>query len=540
MATIGEQVINWLGGVTPDRMQEVVQAAVETAANRAYEAGYFDGADGNDDPVSGDLKSFGYRQLTNKLRDFSKLDNDIARNTIWTLFTSSPVAKRIMEIKRDHIVGGGATFEAPNSDELQTIFDKFVTANKFGRLHKELAMQLFLLGEQVLPAFVRESDGRVLLGYIDPNAIDRVIHHPDNALELYALLMKPIEGVRKVYRLIRPDEGFTSGKRITEARHPGKLVTWEQATIQPWEQAMLKEHGLKTYSGSVFYARVNALSDQGRGVSDLLRLADWLDQLDETLFALGEREQIAGYFLTDVTLTDASKDQVRDKVKELAKSPPKRGSINVHNDREAWNVQAPDLGQAGSIATYLEQLTFVLGGVGFPRAWYGHGDGTNRATLSEQADPTVKSLEHDQGVVRDFFTDIFSFVRDQAEIAGGVWEPEEGDSGKVLVTMPAITNKDYGRIAGTLNQVTTSLVAGVQNQWITDDTARQVYAKLLSEFGVTIDLTAEKEQVEEEGEEEEETAVQAQNDTLNGKLKEAVNGMNNGLANFQEVFKVRL
>ncbi len=51
--------------------------------------------------------------------------------------------------------------------------------------------QLFLWGEQVFPVAVRQSDGAVRLGYIDPADIEMVVSHPANPMERWAVVTRP-------------------------------------------------------------------------------------------------------------------------------------------------------------------------------------------------------------------------------------------------------------------------------------------------------------------------------------------------------------
>jgi hypothetical protein len=406
----------------------MTQADMETVRARSYEAGF---SDGEDEPPSGTTAKFGYRRMTSgQLRDFSIMNHDDILGTVWSLWQVSPIAKRALTLKRDHLVGRSAK---PTSDDedITTLLAEFWQGNKMSARASEFALQLFLFGEQCYSVFVRQADGRVRLGYIDPRNIESVITHPDNGMENWAVVVKPQKDDSKkswlralgkrVYRIVREDEDYViqsdGTKVMVKAAHPGQLVTHEQVQPQPWELAMLKAHGLSQYSGSCIYAGVNRMSNQSRGISDLVQVADWIDQADQTLFALGDREQTAGYFSFWCQLTGADESQVAARAKELRNRPPARGSVLVTNDSENWKMWAPDLKQTGSISTFIALLTLIMGGLGYPLAWYGYGDDTNRATLSEQATPSEKSLEHDQGVYKDLIMTMLRLSVDQAAIA---------------------------------------------------------------------------------------------------------------------------
>jgi hypothetical protein len=404
----------------------------------------------------------------------------------------------------------------------------------------EFALQLFLFGCQCYPAFTRQSDGRVRLGYIDPALIQDIVVHPDNAMEMWAVVVKEQYDApawaggkgKRIYRIVREDDDVVavlcpycyaySGRedthcsscgadlagepeRVVPAHRPGKLVTADQATIEPWERTMLRSFGLDGYTGSCFYEKVNSVSNQPRGYSDLLQEADWLDQHDETLFALADREQMAGYFSWDVKLTGADDDKVKERAQELRRKPPAKGSVNMHNDAEEWTFNYPDLKQNASIETQNALLTNILGGLGWPRHFYGYGDETNRATAQAQHDPTWRSMGHDQDIVKSLLLQILCFVRDQAEIAGA-WRPKEavGDEEPVScdidIQMPEMTTKDVSSISTAISSLVLALAQATDVGWITRETAAKAMAKLLAEIDVDVDPAKELKAVDAEAE----------------------------------------
>lgn len=496
-----ERVLEWMGGVSRDD--------IDAIESRAYEAGYMDG---NDEPPSGELKSYGYKQISGGAGRELSVTHEKAIQTAWKLWQSSLIANRSLSLKRDYILDRGVMPSAPDSDDLQEIFDKFTKSNKWNRRQKEFVKQLFGFGEQCYPVFVRESDGAVTLGYIDPEEIHDVICHPENALEQWAVVIKESktavkwgkDNKKRVYRIVRATD---------KGDKKDRLVTWQQAQLDDWEAIMLREYELTEYSGSCFYEGVNRVSNQPRGFTDLLQATDYIDQTEASLWSMLDREQFAGYFSFDVTLANADKTAVSARAKELRNNPPAKGSVNVHNDSEHWQMHAPDLKQQGSVAGYKGGLGHVLGGLGYPLHWYGFGDDANRATATAQGQPTEKSLSHDQGIVKDLFTLIFTFVRDQAIIAGYLKVSEDDET--IVVDMPEISKKDVSVIVSGLVQLASALQAAVDSDWITNRTAATIYHKALSELDVEINTDQELKDAEAEADEREEKQVGGNNDMLN-------------------------
>ena len=232
-ATLGERVIAALGGVT--------KADLTRVRRESYAQGF---NDANDDPASGELQAggYGYRPQRAGRRD-SDIPFPDSVNTAWAQNQSNPVAKRGLDLRRDYIIGRGVKPVAKDAD-LQALLDAYCRNNRMEINAAKFARQLFLFGVQCYPAFVRESDGRVLLGYIDPGEIETVIAHPDNAMVMAAVVVKPTDKTQpwestygtRVYRIIRrADDGGPSADNLLLAA---------QTEMEPWEAAMLASYGL--------------------------------------------------------------------------------------------------------------------------------------------------------------------------------------------------------------------------------------------------------------------------------------------------------
>ena len=483
-----DRLIETLGGVT--------EATAARRAIEAHAAGFESGED--EPPVDG--RPYGYRRSTSgSIRDFGGLDNDKVLKTAWSVWLMSPLAKRALELRRDYIVGGGVS-PTSDDDDLQTILDGFWAINKLDARAGQFVLQRHLLGEQIFPAFVNATDGAVRLGYIDPVEIHKVIQHPANVLEKWAVVLKdetpPSDepwkikpDQQRVYRIIREDEGAVQEDKVQVGKYPGMLVTAEQATLEEWELAMLETYGLDAYTGSCFYFPLNELSNQARGYTDLLQVVDWIDQNETVLFDLADREAMAGFFIADVTLEGGTDDGVKLRAKELGANPPKKGSVRVHNEKETWDLTAPDLKQPSSVETHRAIESYAWGGMGLPNSWYGHGDDTNLATAVAQGTPTFRSMQAQQDTDKAMFVEMLQFVADQAEIAGK-WKPAS-DETTIDLQMPEMTTRDLTTISAAMGQAALALQQAEQAGWMTHEHAVEAWAKLMAEFDIEINPAEE-------------------------------------------------
>lgn len=499
MATIKElkdKALNYFGLTTKSQS--------DTRANRAYEAGTFDSLSGNDDPQSGTIAAggFGYKAQGQKgKRDFSSMTHDQIISTVWNVYQSNGIAERALEFRMASILGRDSAPETPD-ESLQEILTQFWNRNiKNNRNLKRFVIAHSLFGELILPVFVRQSDGRVLLGYIDPGDVEEkgVIFHPENNLERWAVVLKEQDGKRKCYRIIREDEGTIYQDTVIPPKHPDKLITDKQATLEDWETKFLKEKGLTEYTGSCFYFDKNNLANQPRGFSDLLQSVDWMDANDEVLFSLAEREQFANYFSWLVKLTGASPEQVKTRASELRTSPPMgKGQANVHNDSEEWEFVTSDLKQAATIATAQATKKQALEGLNQPETWHNEMDTSNRATAEKADNPTNRHLQHEQADTVEWLLVMCHFIADQAEIAG-FYKPE--DENEINIQVPEIVKGDVVEISNAFSQtVNALLISWLDLKVIDREITSQVVSILIAEYGVQYNPAEVLKRIDEQAE----------------------------------------
>jgi hypothetical protein len=190
-------------------------------------------------------------------------------------------------------------------------------------------------------------------------------------------------------------------------------------------------------------------------------------------------------------------------------------------------MKMPDLKQNASIATVEALLGYIMGGVGYPMSWYAFGNDTNRSTLSEQATPSEKSLEHDQGLFEEMLLTLCQFVADQAEIAGK-WKP--GKDFAIAIELPSLRAEDMKGVTATFAPVIAALSKAREMEILTRYNTAMVFHRLLKELGIDIDTAAELKSVDEEREKKALDDEQQNNDKLNGMLQSAnpANPANNG------------
>lgn len=424
----------------------------------------FSGIDGDD---------WKYRRLTGKSdKDLPQFQRDKLLRIAYWLYLSNPIARRILELTKEYVVGEGITFQAAE-EEVQEVLKAHWNdpVNNWDLKQHNKILELGLYGEQIYPVFVNNVSGHVRLGYIDPLMVKQVKTDPDN-----------IEIAREIV--------LKSGPGRNELRLPVISLDEDPSSDSFGRLVGLNPVPDKGPAGVLFFA-INKVSNATRGVSDLACLADWLDIYDQTLFGAAERAQLASAFVWDVKLEGFNEEQIQAWIKNNAS--PKPGSLRAHNEKVQWNAVAPEL-NAQDIAGHVRTIkNHLLGGAGFPEHWFADGGNVNRATALSMGDPTLKKLTARQRYFKYMIKHIFRFVLDQAVIAGRL--PRDIDL-SFSVDMPELSIKDMGKIAAVMNQTSAALAIARDNQWVSDGTARRIFAMLAGQLGVEVDPNQEAQQLQ--------------------------------------------
>jgi hypothetical protein len=463
MATVTEQrglraaLVRIFGGVPAKE--------ADARAKRALQEGFDMG--GEDEPVvytaDGRPIKLGYRQLEQTPRDLSNISQEKANEAAYRLWNTNPLAKALIEIILDYVLGEGATIQAEDEDVAEALraFWEDPVNDFDGHGSESYVRELALFGEQLFLAFVRDgadigvvADGRLRLGPVDPNQIASIITHPLNRTDILAVRLKshtggiddgPIykvihaesaggveEGVRDLaaYKQLvdrvenAAKDGFNA--RVTEDARMRKGIDRRLKEGKEWRLTELKtkdgERILGTgrmteakdplenvaFDGECFLFQVNKLSTGIRGRSDLLPQIDWLDRFDQLFFDAAEHVQILNTFVWDLTVEGGSEGATETEKNLTYQAKKVRGakpnSAFAHNEKITLEAKNPDL-KTADIETMVRALRiFISGGMRIPEHWLAEGRQSSRATAREMGEPAHRMLSRRQAFVQRMFT----------------------------------------------------------------------------------------------------------------------------------------
>jgi len=381
---------------------------------------------------------------------------------------SNRLSNRLVELPIAFLLGEGVTIEV-DDPQAQGWLDEFWTdpINRMDLNLEKHVRELSLFGEQCWPVFVNELTGHVRLGKVDPAAIEGVVTDPDNIAVPIGVVVRRLHGRRKVYRVIydgSDEELFGKGARVQRA-------------------------GMT--DGDCFFWRINDLSTGKRGRSDLLSAIDHSDVYEQLLFGEAERQEVARQIVWDVTIKNATPDEIKQRAKEM--QPPGPRDIRVHNDAETWELLSPTLNAMDSAETMRTLRNHVLGGSTVPEHWFGGGGDVNLATASSMGEPTYKVFSQRQKLWKAILEGLASYVIRQRllAISTQVVDLRKMKEFTPRAVFPELTARDTAKYTTALQQVTVAVSQAVSGKVMSEETGVRLIALVAGQLGLDIDPVEE-------------------------------------------------
>ncbi len=419
-----------------------------------------------------------YRRLTGSTSEtLSPLQQDRVLGLARYLYEGNPVARRVIELTKDFVIGDGFTLSSP-IPEIQEVLTRFWDdpISNLELTQHQKALELGLFGEQIWPVFVNEISGHVRLGMIDPADVGTVYHDPENKTIPVGVTLRGIGTLAKRYRIIysAPDQDL-----FTES-----TIAFRDTFTD----------------GPCFYFAVNKLTGMQRGRSDLLCLMDWLDGLDRYLFDSMERAALINAFVWDVLLKGATDADVQAWLSKNSKPPPP-GTVWAHNENQELKPLTADLKQQDTREGASMLRNHVLGGAGIPVHWYSEGEDVNRASATEMSTPVLRRLKTRQFFIKAMFLQVARYA-----VARAI-EPIPGRLGPLaslrMVTLPgakdevpateavmlqesALSTKDLEKSGQVLLSVAQAVTLLVTSNLMKPETGVRLVSAAANDLGVDI------------------------------------------------------
>jgi len=126
-------------------------------------------------------EEIGWRSLSVYQRDLPQVTHEKQLKVAFWLYRHNPIAKRIIEVIQDFVIGPGVQFSAKEPKVEEVLWNFWSDPHNGWELRQfQRVSELFLFGEQIYQVFVNEANGHVRLGYIDPLNVEKIILDRDN------------------------------------------------------------------------------------------------------------------------------------------------------------------------------------------------------------------------------------------------------------------------------------------------------------------------------------------------------------------------
>ena len=402
-------------------------------------------------------------------RDLTPMAQERMQKLAEYLWQSNVLANRLVELPLAYLLAEGVGLQCKH-EEHQALLNAFWSdpINNWPLKLEPRVRAYSLLGEQCFIAQVREGDGFVRLGYLDPRQIATVVSDPHNQEQAIGVVTK------------RDNRGRQYKYRVIVLGEDDALFNPQTVTIRQ-----------QFTDGDCLLFQLNKFPNGSRGRSDLLGQMDWLDAYDEFLFAELDRIGYLRTFTWDVKMTGADDKAVEEYQRKFV--PPGPNSVFVHNDQVELTPKSPNIQASDTSESARLLRNHVLGGGTMPETWFGGGGDVNRAAASEMGEPTFKMYTMRQSNLRLMLQEIGRYVLWQAAKARGI-EPDWADvAWRVNAVFPELLNRDVTKFAAAMQSVTSAALQMVDAGLLTQETALKLIADVAQRFGQDFDASAELE-----------------------------------------------
>ena len=311
-------------------------------------------------------------------RDRWSADREEVLRQALTAWRVNPLARRIVELTSQYVVGGGIGLECDHAPTLALL--RAFWGHRLNRMdHRvfELCDELTRSGE-LFVLLSTDASGMSYVRAVPALAVGEIESAPNDLEQPLRFLGRDSEECWPAYNPADDD-----GQRP---------VMLHYAVNRP----------------------VGAL----RGESDLAPLLRWLGRYAAWLEDRARLNRFRFAFLYAVTMRGATEADRRRRQAELTAAPPAPGSVLVKDEGEEWEVLSPKLesAQAGEDGLALKKM--ISAGAGVPLHFLAEPESSTRTTAESAGGPTFRHYEQRQEYFLWLLGDLLRVVVERAARAG--------------------------------------------------------------------------------------------------------------------------
>ncbi|MCW5848611.1 MAG: hypothetical protein KIT87_00730 [Anaerolineae bacterium] len=358
----------------------------------------------------------------------------------------NPLARRIVQLTTDYVVGDGMGVVATASPDL-TEFVRAFWSHRLNRLDLRLASlcdELTRAGELFPVLFPNPASGLSYLRLIPAAQVRAVDTDPDDYERELG------------YWQVRP--GDLEGRYWKGLDHPD---------LRPDEPIML-------------HYTVNKPIGATRGEGDLGPILVWLRSYRDWLEGRVRVNKLKSIFLWDVTVPDQAIAHTRQKYSV----PPRDGSIIVHGESEKWSAVQPHIQADAAEADGKALRQMIAAGAAAPPHFLADAESATQATAREANEPTYRHYLQRQKTFLWLLGDLLAVAALRAQALGRLPGPTVQSAADLGLrwTTTDLNRDDNLTLARSAALMVSALGQMVERGWATDAEAANLAFKFAGEL----------------------------------------------------------
>jgi len=275
----------------------------------------------------------------------------------WYAWTHDPVAKRIVRFYTDFVFGDPPKVRVTKGE--QETWDDYATDNDLWKRCATWNDELSIYGELFI------AIGATPLVSIDPSTVLEIVTEPDD--------------IERVY--------------YYHVQYPTQYQTYVRDGVKSSDYILRQ-----VPADQVLHVKINSVSNEKRGRSELLPVLGWLKMLRDyiTWDAIKKRNESA--FTWDVKIDGSADDVAAFQAKSQGQPLPQPGSEYIHNAAVTRTPITPTIARASVANTADWILAMIANGAGIPMGYFATPAevATTRASALIQTEPVARAIKSRQ------------------------------------------------------------------------------------------------------------------------------------------------
>lgn len=289
------------------------------------------------------------------------VDYQDAHAKAWEAYTKNPIAKRIVRIISQFVLGRGVTGKCGDARG-QEVWNSFYRTNDMRLRIKGILRELVIYGE-IFNRFFQKTDGLAIRS-IDPSTIWDIVTNPEDLEEVLYYHQQYV---------------VATNSPIVGIKTPSKLIIRQ---IPP---------------DQVDHFAINNTFAEKRGRSELFTSLPWLLRFKEFMNDRVLLNKMRSLFAIDVKVTGGSTEI--DAAEAQFSTPPGPGAALVHNEAVEISYKNATLNASDAETDANTLLHIVAVGAGLSDRFLGTDSASTRAGALLSSEPDVKNFEDYQELV---------------------------------------------------------------------------------------------------------------------------------------------